>query len=55
MKVKEKNSKAYEINKKIRRQWAINPITRIKQNDKRDTKKRRQKENTMIKIGRWDK
>ena len=49
MKDKNTASKACEINKKIRRQWTMNPVTRIRQNDRKNTKKRRQKEDKMIK------
>ena len=34
MKKENKASVAYEINKKIRRSWDINPVTRIKEDER---------------------
>ncbi len=49
MKKSKDASKAYEINKKIRRSWGMSPVTRIKEDDRRNSKKRRQNERHEIK------
>ncbi len=49
MKNKKKALEAYQINKKIRRSWDLNPVTKVEPNEKRSHKKRRQKENKEIK------
>lgn len=49
MKNEKTKSKSYDIQKKIRRAWDIKPVTRIKQDERRDTKKRRQKNKNEIK------
>lgn len=48
MKKEKTNSKAYEINKKLRRKWNINPVTKIKEDDRINEKKRRQNEKKEI-------
>jgi hypothetical protein len=37
--------------KEIRREWVINPRTRIQENNLRDKKKRRQEEKRIVKDG----
>ncbi len=57
MKNIKKASVAYEINKKIRRSWDMNPVTRIKEDDRLNKKKRRQidkDEITRFKIDGYD-
>ena len=48
MKSKKEISSAVKINKSIRRSWDINPVTRVKENEKRNIKKRRNKEKNEI-------
>ena len=35
-------SKAYYVQKQMRKSWGINPVTRIKEDERRNMKKRRQ-------------
>ena len=49
MKNGNKAVKAYEINKKLRKSWDINPVTRIKEDERRNKKKMRQKNKNEIK------
>ena len=49
MKSNKEISSAVKINKSIRRSWDINPITRVKENEKHDNKKRRNNEKKEIK------
>ncbi len=44
-----KNKSSYDYIKQIRNSWVINPRTRVKENDMRNKKKRRQEEKKMIK------
>lgn len=46
-----KKKSTFEYIKEIRGVWTINPRTRVKENDLKNKKKRRQKEKNLIKDG----
>lgn len=49
MKKNKKAPVAYEIDKKKRKEWGINPVTRVKEDERLSVKKRRQDDNKNIK------
>lgn len=48
-----KGKSTFEYMKRIRNEWIINPRTRVKENELRNKKKRRQTEKKMIKEGMY--
>ncbi|MDP4182843.1 MAG: hypothetical protein Q8942_17375 [Bacillota bacterium] len=46
-----KKKSVFDYIKEIRGSWVINPRTRVKENDLKNKKKRRQKEKKLIKDG----
>lgn len=46
--MKKKNKTEFDYIKQIRNSWNINPRTRVKENDLKDSKKRRQEEKKLL-------
>jgi len=43
-----KNKNMFDLMKEIRRNWVINPRTRVKENELKNNKKRRQKDKKVV-------